>query len=64
MGRSSGLSKEIVADRYAFFSSFFRNFYNADVLLAARQRADGAGQLERRGRGFRNGVPRLRGDVA
>ncbi|QOY86623.1 alpha/beta fold hydrolase [Paludibaculum fermentans] len=30
------IQKEIVADRYAFFSSFFRNFYNADVLLGQR----------------------------
>ncbi len=31
-----GIQKEIVADRYAFFSSFFRNFYNADMLLGKR----------------------------
>jgi len=28
-----GIKKAIVADRYAFFSDFFKNFYNTDLLL-------------------------------
>jgi non-heme chloroperoxidase len=28
-----GIQKAIVADRYAFFSEFFKNFYNTDLLL-------------------------------
>ena len=31
-----GLAKAIVADRYAFFTEFFKNFYNTDVLLNKR----------------------------
>jgi non-heme chloroperoxidase len=31
-----GIGKAIVADRYAFFNEFFKNFYNADVLLGKR----------------------------
>jgi non-heme chloroperoxidase len=31
-----GIQKAIVADRYAFLSEFFKNFYNADVLLGKR----------------------------
>jgi non-heme chloroperoxidase len=31
-----GLEKAAVADRYAFFSEFFKNFYNADVYLGKR----------------------------
>jgi len=31
-----GIQKAIVADRYAFFNEFFKNFYNADVLLGKR----------------------------
>src|SRR5579872_2664621 len=31
-----GIQKAIVADRYAFFSGFFKDFYNADVLLGKR----------------------------
>ena len=31
-----GIEKGIVADRYAFFSEFFKNFYNADLLLGKR----------------------------
>jgi len=30
------LEKAIVADRYAFFSEFFKNFYNTDLLLGKR----------------------------
>jgi non-heme chloroperoxidase len=28
-----GIQKAIVADRYAFFTEFFKNFYNTDLLL-------------------------------
>ena len=31
-----GLKKAIAADRYAFFTEFFKNFYNTDVLLGKR----------------------------
>jgi non-heme chloroperoxidase len=31
-----GIQKAIVADRYALFSEFFKNFYNTDVLLGKR----------------------------
>jgi non-heme chloroperoxidase len=32
----AGIEKAIVADRYAFFSEFFKNFYNTDLLLGKR----------------------------
>ncbi len=32
----AGIEKGIVADRYAFFASFFKDFYNADVYLGKR----------------------------
>ena len=31
-----GIQKAVVADRYAFFTEFFKNFYNTDLLLAKR----------------------------
>lgn len=31
-----GIENAVVADRYAFFSEFFKNFYNTDVLLGKR----------------------------
>ena len=31
-----GIQKAIVADRYAFFTGFFKNFYNTDLLLGKR----------------------------
>ena len=31
-----GIEKAIVADRYAFFTDFFKNFYNTDVYLGKR----------------------------
>ena len=31
-----GLEKAIAADRYAFFTDFFKNFYNTDVFLGKR----------------------------
>ena len=35
-GVFDGLEKAIAADRYAFFTEFFKNFYNADVFLGKR----------------------------
>ena len=31
-----GIQKAVAADRYAFFTDFFKNFYNADQLLGTR----------------------------
>ena len=31
-----GIQKAIVADRYAFFTEFFKNFYNTDLFLGQR----------------------------
>ncbi len=31
-----GIKKAVVADRYAFFAEFFKNFFNTDVLLGKR----------------------------
>ena len=31
-----GIQKAIVADRYAFFTEFFKNFYNTDLFLGKR----------------------------
>src|SRR5437667_2777600 len=31
-----GIQKAIAADRYAFFTEFFKNFYNTDLLLGKR----------------------------
>ena len=31
-----GIQKAVVADRYAFFTDFFNNFYNTDLLLGKR----------------------------
>ncbi|MGA3212809.1 MAG: alpha/beta hydrolase [Terriglobales bacterium] len=31
-----GIEKAVAADRYAFFTDFFNNFYNADLLLGKR----------------------------
>jgi non-heme chloroperoxidase len=31
-----GIEKAVVADRYAFFTDFFKNFYNTDLLLGKR----------------------------
>ena len=32
----AGIQKAVAADRYAFFSEFFKNFYNTDLLLGKR----------------------------
>jgi non-heme chloroperoxidase len=32
----TGIEKAVAADRYAFFTGFFQNFYNTDVLLGKR----------------------------
>ena len=31
-----GIAKAVAADRYAFFTEFFKNFYNTDLLLGKR----------------------------
>jgi len=31
-----GIEKAVAADRYAFFTEFFKNFYNTDLLLGKR----------------------------
>jgi len=31
-----GIQKAVAADRYAFFTEFFKNFYNTDILLGKR----------------------------
>ena len=31
-----GIQKAVAADRYAFFTEFFKNFYNTDVLMGKR----------------------------
>src|SRR6201998_456135 len=33
-----GIQKAVAADRYAFFTDFFKNFYNSDLLLGKRVR--------------------------
>jgi non-heme chloroperoxidase len=35
-GVFAGIQQAVVADRYAFFTSFFKNFYNTDVFLGKR----------------------------
>ena len=35
-GVFAGIQKAVAADRYAFFTGFFQNFYNTDVLLEKR----------------------------
>jgi non-heme chloroperoxidase len=32
----AGIQQAVIADRYAFFTGFFQNFYNTDVLLGKR----------------------------
>ncbi len=32
----AGIEKAVAADRYAFFTGFFHNFYNTDLLLGKR----------------------------
>ena len=45
----AGIEKAVAADRYAFFTEFFKNFYNTDLLPGeACERTSRAGQLERR----------------
>jgi non-heme chloroperoxidase len=36
LGVFQGIEKAVAADRYAFFTEFFKNFYNTDVLLGKR----------------------------
>ena len=35
-GVFAGIQQAVVADRYSFFSGFFKNFYNTDLLLGKR----------------------------
>ena len=35
-GVFAGIEKAVAADRYAFFTEFFKNFYNTDLLLGKR----------------------------
>src|SRR3989454_4810900 len=35
-GVFEGIEKAVTADRYAFFTEFFKNFYNTDLLLGKR----------------------------
>jgi non-heme chloroperoxidase len=35
-GVFDGIQKAVAADRYAFFTDFFKNFYNTDLLLGTR----------------------------
>jgi non-heme chloroperoxidase len=35
-GVFAGIQQAVAADRYAFFTSFFKNFYNTDVFLGKR----------------------------
>jgi|HubBroStandDraft_6_1064221.scaffolds.fasta_scaffold201900_1 non-heme chloroperoxidase len=35
-----GIEKAVAADRYAFFTEFFKNFYNTDALLGSRVSAE------------------------
>jgi non-heme chloroperoxidase len=35
-GVFDGITKAVAADRYAFFTGFFQNFYNTDVFLGER----------------------------
>jgi len=35
-----GIERAIIADRYAFFTEFFKNFYNTDLLLGKRVSED------------------------
>ena len=37
-----GIEKAVTADRYAFFTEFFKNFYNTDLLLDKRVSKDAA----------------------
>jgi pimeloyl-ACP methyl ester carboxylesterase len=32
----AGIQESVVADRYAFFTEFFKNFYNTDIFLGKR----------------------------
>jgi len=60
-----GIQKAIVADRYAFFTEFFKNFYNADLLLGKRvseQAVQSNWNIAAGGLG--HGLSRLRTDMA
>ena len=61
---SKGIKNAVARDRYAFFTEFFKNFFNTDLLLGkARQRGGRTGELECRCRGFCHGQRRLRSNM-
>lgn len=59
-----GILKAVAEDRYAFFTEFFNNFYNIDVLLGRRFSQQAVQALERRRGRLRGHQPRLRAHVA
>ncbi len=60
-----GIEKAVAADRYAFFSDFFQNFYNTDQFLGEEcQRTSDSSQLERRGGSIRHRQPGMRRSLA
>ena len=60
-----GIQKAVAADRYAFFTEFFKNFYNTDVLLGKRvSEAGGTGELECGRASRRHGERRVRSHMA
>lgn len=61
---SDGILKAVAEDRYAFFTEFFNNFYNIDVLLGRRFSQQAVQALERRRGRLCGDQPRLRAHVA
>lgn len=59
-----GILKAVAEDRYAFFTEFFNNFYNIDVLLGRRFSQQAVQALERRRGRLCGDQPRLRAHVA
>jgi non-heme chloroperoxidase len=55
-----GIEKAVAADRYAFFTEFFKNFYNTDVLLGKRV----SDQAVHASWNVGHGEPRVRAHVA
>jgi hypothetical protein len=53
------IRQAVRANRYAFFTGFFRNFYNTDVFREANQRTNRSGELECCRPQFRNSEPGL-----
>ena len=60
-----GIEKAVAADRYAFFTEFFKNFYNTDLLLGKRVSEQAVqASWNHRSRLLRHGQSRLRADLA